>query len=102
MKTHRTALIGVGATGSVLAAALLTRYSDTIIVGRKPGWIADLGQKGLNISGAINFSVPVKNYAARIEELRDARPDLIFLSTKTFHLADVLYELEQIYILAHS
>jgi ketopantoate reductase len=35
---------------------------------------------------------------SRIGELRDARPGLIFLSTKTFHLADILQELGQVYI----
>jgi len=98
VKAHRTALIGVGATGSVLAAALLSKYPDIIIVGRNPGWIDDIGDKGITISGAITYTVPVKNYLSKIRELRDARPDLIFLSTKTFHLADILQELEQIYI----
>jgi 2-dehydropantoate 2-reductase len=98
VKAHRTALIGVGATGSVLAAALLSKYPDIIIVGRNPGWIDDIGDKGITISGAITYKVPVKNYLSKIREMRDARPDLIFLCTKTFHLADILQELEQIYI----
>jgi 2-dehydropantoate 2-reductase len=98
MKAHKTALIGAGATGSVLAAALLSKYPDTIIVGRNPGWVDDMGDNGITISGAISYRVPVKNYLSRIGELRDTRPGLIFLSTKTFHLADILQELEQVFI----
>jgi 2-dehydropantoate 2-reductase len=98
MKAHRTALIGVGATGSVLAAALLSKYPDTLIVGRNPGWIDAISDKGITISGAITFTVPVKNYLSHIGELRDARPGLIFLCTKTFHLTDILQELEQVYV----
>ena len=96
MKAHRTALIGVGATGSVLAAALLSKHPETIIVGRNPGWLDDIGDKGLTVRGAITCAVPVTNYLSQIRELRDARPDLIFLCTKTFDLAGILQELEPV------
>jgi len=98
MKEQRTALIGVGATGSVLAAALLSKYPDTIIVGRNPDWIDAIDGKGIRISGAITYRVSVKNYFSQVGELRDAQPDLIIISTKTFHLADILQELEPVYI----
>ncbi|MGD9078562.1 MAG: 2-dehydropantoate 2-reductase [Desulfobacterales bacterium] len=98
MKAHTTALIGVGATGTVLAAALLSKYPETIIVGRNPGWLDDIGDKGITISGAITYTVPVNNYLSQIGALRDARPDLIFLCTKTFDLAAILQELEQVYV----
>ena len=29
-------IIGVGATGSVLAAVLLNKYPETVLIGRKP------------------------------------------------------------------
>jgi 2-dehydropantoate 2-reductase len=98
LKAYRTALIGAGATGSVLAAALLSKYPDTLMVGRNPAGLDSIGDKGIKISGAITYSVPVKNYTSQIQALRETRPDLIFISTKTFHLADVLQELEQVYI----
>ena len=98
MKTHKTALIGVGATGSVLAAALLSKYPDTMIIGRNPGWLDETDDKGITISGAITYTVPVRNYLFQIGQLRDAQPDLIFLCTKTFDLTDILQELEQVYI----
>lgn len=98
MKAHKMALVGVGATGSVLAAALLSKHPDTIIVGRNPGWLDDVGDKGITISGAITYAVPVKNYLSQVGQLRNARPGLIFLCTKTFDLAEILQELERVYI----
>ncbi|MBW2472547.1 MAG: 2-dehydropantoate 2-reductase [Deltaproteobacteria bacterium] len=94
---QRTAIIGVGATGSVLAAALLTKHPETFMVGRNPARTDEMGARGLKISGAINYSAPVKNYTSQIGALRDARPDLIFIASKTFHLSEILQELEQVY-----
>ena len=37
MKDKRIAVVGIGATGSVLAAALLTKKPDTILVDPAPG-----------------------------------------------------------------
>jgi 2-dehydropantoate 2-reductase len=87
----------VGATGSVLAAALLSKHPETFIVGRNPARTDALGARGLKISGAINYSAPVKNYTSQIGALRDTIPDLIFIASKTFHLAEILQELEQVY-----
>ena len=98
MKELKTALIGVGATGSVLAAALLSRSPETMIVGRNPDWIDEIEDKGIRVSGAINYTVPVKNYFSQIGDLRVAQPDLIFIATKTFHLDGILQELEQVCI----
>ena len=61
MTAHKAALIGAGATGSVLAAALISKYPHTIIVGRNPGWVDDIADNGITISGAIAYAVPVKN-----------------------------------------
>ncbi|MGD8259021.1 MAG: 2-dehydropantoate 2-reductase [Desulfobacterales bacterium] len=97
MKAHRMALIGVGATGSVLAAALLSNYPETVIVGRKPHTGDVLGDKGLRISGALTYRTAVKNYITRIAALKEFHPTLIFLATKTFHLGDILPELKQVY-----
>lgn len=90
------ALIGAGATGSVLAAALLSNYPETAIVGRKPHTGKVLVNKGLRISGALTYRTAVKNYITRIAALKDFHPTLIFLTTKTFHLGDILPELKQV------
>lgn len=96
MAEYRMAVVGVGATGSVLAAALLSRYPETVLVGRR----ADLGnalkQKGIRISGVMSYRVQVKNYCANIGELKELDPTIVFLCTKTFHLADVLEKLQDI------
>jgi 2-dehydropantoate 2-reductase len=97
MKGHRISVIGIGATGSVLAAALLSKYPETFLIGRKP----DLGirskEVGLNISGAITYRVAVKNYSTNLAALRDFNPSVIFLATKTFHLSKILEDLQAIF-----
>ena len=96
MKETKIAIIGVGAIGSVLAAALLSKYPETILVGRKAGWKGELGSKGIAISGAITCEAPVKHYYSEISALKDNQPSLVFLATKTFHLARVLEELKPV------
>jgi len=97
MKQRNIAVVGVGATGTVLAAALLGQYPETVLVGRNPGAEATLLDKGLRVSGAIDYQAPVNNYISQISELKNFNPDLIFIATKTFHLEQVVNELEGIY-----
>ena len=82
MKEIKIAIIGVGAIGSVLAAALLSKYPETILVGRKPGWEDELGSKGITISGAITCEATVRYYYSEIAALKDNQPSLVFLATK--------------------
>jgi 2-dehydropantoate 2-reductase len=91
------AIVGVGATGTVLAAAILSKYPETVLVGRKPGAGDTLLSKGLRVSGAISYQSPIKNFVSQIKELNHLNPDLIFLATKTFHLDQILKELEDVY-----
>jgi 2-dehydropantoate 2-reductase len=97
MGLYNIAVVGVGATGTVLAAALLGKFPETVLVGRNPGAGARLSAQGIRVSGAINFQSPVKNHISHIRELQNFNPDLIFLATKTFHLERVLEELEEVY-----
>jgi len=97
MGQYNIAVVGVGATGTVLAAALLGKYPETILVGRNPDSGAALLDQGIRVSGVINYQSPVKNYISQIPELKKFNPDLIFLATKTFHLESVLKELEEVY-----
>lgn len=94
MEDQRMAVVGIGATGAVLAAALLRRNPDTILVDPRPGLGHALLKKGIAISGAISLEAPVKTFHKDIVALKHAPPDIIFLCTKTFHLAKVLKELE--------
>jgi len=91
MHDNRMAVIGIGATGTVLAAVLLSKYPDTFLIGRKPGL------KGIHVSGEISCKTTVKNYSGQIEALKDFKPSSIFLTTKTFHLEKVLNDLRAVF-----
>ena len=96
MQDRRMAVVGIGATGTVLAAALLSKYPDTFLLGRKPNLGEKLGKNGICVSGEITYKVAVKNCSSHIEDLRDFNPSAIFLATKTFHLEQVLESLQKV------
>jgi 2-dehydropantoate 2-reductase len=97
MKNLKAAIVGIGATGSVLAAALLGKFPETFLIGRRPEVGDDLRKKGINISGAISYKAEVINFSNRIGDLKDFSPDFIFLCTKTFHLEQVLMDLQEVF-----
>jgi 2-dehydropantoate 2-reductase len=98
MGNRRIAVVGIGATGATLAAALISKEPETILVDPAPGMGEALLKKGITISGAISYSsVPVKFFHGRISEIKEYNPNLIFISTKTFALPQVLEELEGIF-----
>ncbi len=94
MKDHKVAVVGIGATGAVLAAALLGKYPESVLVDPKPGWAEALMKKGLRVSGQITYEVPVKHCVSAIDEIKELSPNLIFVCTKTFNLQQVLEELK--------
>ena len=96
MEDQKIAVVGIGATGAVLAAALLRKDPDTILVDPRPGLGDALLKKGIAITGAISLQAPVKEFHESIGALKHTPPDIIFLCTKTFHLAKVLEELEEV------
>lgn len=98
MENRRIAILGIGATGTTLAAALLSKEPETILVDPAPGIGEVLLTKGITISGAISYSsVPVKFFHDRISDIKKYNPYLIFISTKTFALPQVLDELKGIF-----
>jgi len=97
MKTYRMAIIGLGATGTVLAAALLGRDPGTILVGRSGGMRKTLLKDGIRVSGELSYFVPAENYLDSIQDLGRYSPNLIFISTKTCDLARVLADLATIF-----
>ena len=97
MENPRIAVLGIGATGATLAAALLSKEPKTILVDPAPGMGEVLLKKGITISGSISYpSVPVRFFYDRISDIKEYNPYLIFISTKTFALPHVLDELEGI------
>jgi len=97
MKKYRIAIVGLGATGTVLAAALLRIDPDTMLVGRPNGIGETLVKNGIRVTGEISYFEPVKNFCDRIQNLRQHSPNLIFISTKACHLAQVMDELATVF-----
>ena len=76
MKKYRIAIVGLGATGTVLAAALLCKNPQTVVVGRSTGMGETLFKKGIGVSGVISYFVPVENYCAVFRILDNTAPIL--------------------------
>ncbi|MFH0824126.1 MAG: 2-dehydropantoate 2-reductase, partial [Pseudomonadota bacterium] len=73
-----------------------SRDPDTMLVDPRPGMGDHIRANGIKISGQLNYEVPVRNFFERIEMLKESDPNLIFLSTKTFHLPRVMEDLKSI------
>lgn len=96
MEDPRLAVVGLGATGTILAAALLSRRPETVLVGRNPDLGSRLKGAGLQVSGALEYLSPVENYCSGFDGLAEFEPDVVFLCTKTFHLPQIIRELEKV------
>jgi len=96
MDDLRIAVVGVGATGAVLAAALLNRDPETALVDPRPGLGEHIQKNGIKIYGELNYQVPVHRFFDKIEALKKHDPNFIFISTKTFHLPRVIEELKTV------
>ncbi len=97
MDDLRIAVLGIGATGAVLAAALLKQDPEVMLVDPRPGLGEALRNNGIRISGELDYQVPVRHFFKNIEEIKDRRPNLIFISTKTFHLPAVLESVKAVF-----
>jgi len=89
--------VGIGATGVVLAAALLSKDPDVILVDPQPGLAESLCRNGLRVSGEISYEVPVRQAFPDLAALKDHRPDAVLVATKTFHLHRVLEGLGEVF-----
>jgi len=98
MHKYRIAIVGLGATGTVLAAALLCKDPKTVLVGRSNGIGETLIKDGIRVSGAMTYSVPVENYCDSLQNLGKFDPNLVFISTKTSELGRVLDELATVIV----
>ncbi len=96
MNDLRIAVVGIGATGAVLAAALLDQDPETMLVEPRPGVKEAMLKGGIGISGQVTYRVPVRHVFDRIGMMKEHRPNLIFVATKTFHLPKVLEELKEV------
>ncbi|MFH1034308.1 MAG: 2-dehydropantoate 2-reductase [Pseudomonadota bacterium] len=82
--------MGIGATGAVLAAALLQNNPDTPLIVSNRESARRLKEEGLSVSGAIELKAQARVVHAGLEELPDPWPEVILIATKTFHLPRVL------------
>ena len=97
MDDLRIAVVGIGATGAVLAAALLKQDPETMLVDPNPELGEAIRKKGLKISGAVTYQVPVRHFFERIGRMKSFNPNVIFVATKTFHLPRVLEDLKEVF-----
>jgi 2-dehydropantoate 2-reductase len=97
MATPKIAVVGIGAIGSVLAAAVLSTRPETILVVSRESTRRRLLERGIEVSGILNYRVPVSTVVTGIRDLGDVKPDVVFLCTKTFNLSQVLDELADVF-----
>jgi 2-dehydropantoate 2-reductase len=97
MEKPTIAVVGIGATGAVLAAALLKIDPEVLLVDPQPGLKDTLLRDGIQVTGEINYQVSVRNAFTRIKDLKEYRPAAVFLATKTFHLPRVLEDLSEVF-----
>lgn len=96
MGQRRMAVVGIGAIGAVLAAALLSQDQDTMLVAPSPAKRQALKDEGLLVTGVLEYQARPRHILASARELRDFAPAVIFIATKTFHLDAVLDDLHQV------
>jgi 2-dehydropantoate 2-reductase len=97
MEDLKIAVVGIGATGAVIAASLLSKNPDVLCVDPMPGLGEKLTKEGIKVSGVISYQVPVRHFYSHASELKDHNPNVIFLSTKTYHLAQALDQLSDVF-----
>ncbi|MBI5584786.1 MAG: 2-dehydropantoate 2-reductase [Deltaproteobacteria bacterium] len=97
MEKSPLAVVGIGATGAVLAAALLKNDPEVLLVDPQSGLKETLLRDGIRVTGEIDYQVPVRNIFTRIGDLQAFGPAAVFLATKTFHLPRVLEELGEVF-----
>jgi 2-dehydropantoate 2-reductase len=97
MDPHRIAVVGIGATGAVLAAALLSRNPETMLVVRRKDQKESLQIQGITVSGELSYQVRVGNVFEQISDLKKHEPTLVFVCSKTFHLPAIIDALKGIF-----
>lgn len=93
MVFSRPAVVGVGATGAAIAAAVLKTFPEAMLVVTNEGSRATLLGEGIKVDGALNFEAWPVNVASSIAGLDAYKPDVVYICTKTFHLPRVVSEL---------
>lgn len=95
MSGRRLAVVGVGAIGTVISAALLSREPETVLMTPSPAKRQALASEGLAVSGELSYRARPRHLCANASELAAHAPGVILIATKTFHLPALLEELAQ-------
>ncbi len=90
MEKPSVAVVGLGAIGTVLAAALLGNDPETMLVVRNARQRDEIRKDGITITGQLNCRVQVKNLFDGLAGLKEKNPALILICTKTFDLLPLL------------
>lgn len=93
MGETRLAVVGIGAIGTVLAAALLNQDPETVLVAPSAVKRQALAADGLSVSGLLEYQERPRHVVASVAELASHAPRAVFIATKTFHLPGLLDEL---------
>ena len=97
MRKFKIGIVGLGAIGTVLGTVLLRKDPQTVLIGRSDQMGRILLENGVKVSGEISGCHPVQNFCSRIEDLQHFDLDLVFISTKTWALPQVLDELTGVF-----
>lgn len=88
----KIAIFGAGSLGTILGAFITKGGMGVDLINRNTGHIAGLKEKGAQVIGTMQMTVPVK--ALLPEEIKD-KYDLIFLMTKQMDNTNVVKQLEK-------
>lgn len=94
MRFERPAVVGVGATGAAVAAAVLANYPEAVLAVTNEKSRERLLSDGISVDGVLDFSARPVNVVSSVSALNGYRPDLVYVCTKTFHLERVAEELK--------
>ena len=91
------AIVGAGTVGSVLAGHFIRSGHEKIAIVDVPGRIAQLKQKGIQISKVATIDVNPRYLFSGIDQLADLEIETLYIATKTTHLETVAPQIAAIH-----
>ena len=80
MQLERIAVMGAGATGTIMGALIARSGLDTTLVSSNSEHVRQLGAEGASITGGMTLNVPVK---AALPDRMEGSYDFVIYSAKT-------------------
>ena len=97
MGKYKFAVVGMGPSGSILAAHLVQSGEDVVVVDVLLKHIDEISRHGLRLIGEVDMVTRFRHVYNSISMLEDHDIDVIFVATKTFSLRAVLREIRTVY-----